>query len=89
MVTDRFDGYSNSLMAPAGVCFPIVPDDVAGLSEVTRAIYVGTTGNVVARAVNSTSDVTFANVPAGSILDIRVSHVRSTGTTAAQIVGLA
>ncbi len=89
MVTDRFDGYSDSLTAPAGVCFAIAPHDIDGLSEVTRAIYVGTGGNIVVRPADSLADVTFTNAPAGTILDIRVSHVRATGTSATDLVGLA
>lgn len=89
MVMDRFDTYSASLTAPASVCFAITPDDAAALAEVTRAIYVGTGGNLAVRAADSASDVTFVNAPSGAILDIRVSHVRATGTTAANLVGLA
>ncbi len=89
MVNYRFEGYSSSLTAPADVRFAITPDDTAALAEVTRAIYVGTGGNIAVRAANSASDVTFVNAPSGAILDIRVSHVRATGTTAANLVGLA
>lgn len=55
----------------------------------TKAIFVGTGGDVVLRAVESSGDVTFRNIASGSILDVRVSAIRATGTSAADIVGLA
>ena len=54
-----------------------------------KALYVGTGGDIVLRGVGFTSDVTFRNVASGQILDVRASHVRATGTTAADIVALA
>lgn len=76
-------------MAPAGHCFDIVPSDGVELSEVTKAIYIGSGGDVVLKSLGSTEFVTFRNVPAGFILDVRVRQVKATGTTAADLVGLA
>ncbi len=89
MPVDSFSSFVDSPMAPASRCFAIVPSDAAELSEVTKALYVGSAGDVVLRAVEATVDVTFRNVPAGSTLDVRVRAVRAAGTTAADIVGLA
>lgn len=89
MFQDKFDTVADSLIAPAMDCFAINPDDSADISQATKAIYVGTGGDIVLRAIDSTSDVTFRNVIGGSILDVRVRAIRATGTTAADIVGLA
>lgn len=89
MPLDTFSGYTDSPMAPASRCFAIAPSDTAELAQVTKAIYVGTAGDVVLRSADSTQNVTFRNVPAGAILDVRVLAVKATGTTAADIVGLA
>ena len=89
MQKDNFQRSSDSLISPAQSCFNITPDDVQELEQVTKAIYVGTGGDIALRAVDNTSDVTFRNVAEGAILDIRVSAVRANGTTAADIVGLA
>lgn len=89
MQQDKFQNSSDSLISPAQVCFPIIPDDTAELAQVTKAIYIGEGGDVVLRAVDGPADVTFTAVPTGAILDVRVSAVRATGTTAANFVGLA
>lgn len=50
------------------------------------ALYVGGAGALVA-TINGT-DVTFAAVPAGTILPVKASAVKATGTTATSIVAL-
>lgn len=89
MPQDKFQNSSDSLTAPAQVCFEIVPSDTLDVAQVTKAIYVGEAGDVTLRSVDGPDDVTFLNVPSGAILDVRVKAIRSTGTTAASIVGLA
>lgn len=53
------------------------------LTNISRGLYVGTTHKL---AVNH--EVMFASVPAGEVLPIRVQKVKSTGTTAGNIVAL-
>ena len=89
MPKDNFQSSSDSLIAPAQFCFEVTPSDSQELQVVTKAIYVGEGGDVTLLAVDNATDVTFRNVPAGSILDVRVAAVRATGTSASQIVGLA
>lgn len=88
MPKDNFQTTSDSLMAPASSAFEVTPDDVNELQEVTKAIYVGTGGDVVLRPQDGLADVTFRNVQSGAILDVRVSAIRATGTNAADIIGL-
>ena len=79
----------DSPTAPAQNCFAIVPDNDSPLPFLTKALYVGTGGDIVVRLLQSAADVTFFNVPTGYILDVRAIAVRATGTTAENIVGLA
>lgn len=59
----------------------------ATVIPVTRALYVGTGGNLVVRMAKSQVNVTFTNVAAG-IFPIQVDMVLSTSTTASNIVAL-
>ena len=89
MYADPFKDSANSLIGPSSDCFTISPSDTQDLNKATKAIYVGSGGDVVVRPIGSGSDVTFRNVIGGSILDVRVRAVRETGTTAFDIVGMA
>ena len=84
---DRFEYNTAGLDAPAGHGFAIVPHDTDELSEVTRALYVGSAGTL-AVVLASGAAVTLANIAGGSILPLRVRQVKATNTTAAAIVGL-
>lgn len=85
-MVDRYEGFATSILGPAAHGFAIVPSDTADLAEVTRAIYVGGGGNVVAQLLTG-AEVTFAAVPSGSILPIRALRIRP-ASTATNLVGL-
>lgn len=89
MAHDRFNETTDSLIAPARRCSGVEPSDTLEQPTVSKAVYVGIGGDLVVRCVDDDADVTFADVQAGTLLPIRVSHVRSTGTTAQAIVVLA
>ena len=89
MLQDPFEKTTDSPMAPAEVCFAITPNEVLDLPQATKAIYVGLSGDVALIPVRGDTPVVFKRVNAGTILDVRVRAVRVTGTTAADLVGLA
>ncbi len=86
-MTDRFDKHASSLESPATGAFVITPDDNTDLPETTRAIYVGTAGDLDLRMLDG-QDIIFSGIPAGMILPVRATRVRLTATTATDIIGL-
>ena len=86
-MADRFQNSSPSIAGPASHGFAVTPSDSSLLSETTRGIYVGTGGNIAALLLSGAS-VTFAAVPAGSLLPARLTKIMATGTTASNIVAL-
>ena len=65
----------------------VTPSNSDDLSKVCDAIYVGTAGDVVVITAGG-STVTLKNLAAGVIHHVRIKRVKSTGTTAVDIVGL-
>lgn len=88
-MSDRFENLIDTPSQPARLGFAITPHATDAIDPLPKAIYVGTGGDLVGRPADSSADVTFRNVQAGQILDVRLSHIRAAGTTAADIVGLA
>lgn len=82
-----------SLSDPAANFEAVTPSDTDDFNAttpragLTRALYVGGAGNVVAVREDGTA-VTFTGVPAGTVLPIRCRRVNSTNTTATSIVRL-
>ena len=87
-MSDPFSSHMSGLESPASDGFAILPDDVAVLPSVTRAIYVGSGGDLVV-TMKSGVVVTFTGLIAGTILPVRVAAVAASGTTATHLVGLA
>lgn len=86
---DRFKKEYTTLETPGTDAFAITPSADL-LPWATRALYVGGAGDLEVMMVsyeNANTVVTFKNVPAGSLLPIRVQAVL-TGTTATDIVGI-
>ena len=88
MLVDPFAGVADSIVAPASNCFVITPDDTNDLTIASKAVFVGTGGDLVLRPIAGDEDVTFRNVPDGSVLDVRVRAIRASGTTASDLIGL-
>ncbi|AGH51131.1 MULTISPECIES: spike base protein, RCAP_Rcc01079 family [Sphingomonas] len=87
-MADAFAASADAAYAPAMRAAAIVPHDSNPLNDITKAIYVGAGGDVAVRAARDGADHVWKAVPAGSILPIRASHVRATGTTAGDLLGL-
>jgi hypothetical protein len=64
----------------------VTPSD-STILPTTRALFVGTTGNVAVVMAEDENTVTFSSVPVG-IFPIQVIKVMSTNTTASNIVAL-
>lgn len=89
MFKDSYNHLSDSLISPSEFCFAVAPNDLDELDQASKALYIGRGGDITLRCVRGDEDVTFSNVPSGSILDVRARAVRASGTTASHIVALA
>jgi poly(3-hydroxybutyrate) depolymerase len=86
-MTDPFKSHARSLTSPPEHAVAILPDDAGTLDVVTRALYVGTAGDLRVRMAGGGAAVTLVNVAAGSLLPIRVDRVYATGTSAGGLLG--
>lgn len=84
---DIFKDFPATLTSPATNAAAVAPSDTTPLTSVSRAIYIGQSGDVSVE-MQSGQIVTFQNVQGGSILALRTLKVRQTGTTAVGIVAL-
>lgn len=84
---DDFSEYKPGLSSPAVDAFAVTPHDTNALAKTTRGLYVGGAGDVSVITSKGTT-VLFTGVVACTVLPLRVTHVRSTETTATGIVGL-
>ena len=84
---DQHSGFVEGLTSPADNATAVTPSDSTDLAFNSRALYVGGAGNLVVTMAGG-GDVTFTAVPAGSILPVRVTRVKSTSTTATAILNL-
>lgn len=61
----------------------VTPNNSANLANWTQAVYVGASGSLKVDMINdgvTVQTVTFAAVPAGTLLTIRVSKIYADGT---------
>ena len=65
----------------------VTTSDTTDLSFTTRALWIGGAGNVTLIDANNNT-TTFSAVPVGTVLPVRASRVKATGTTATLIVAL-
>lgn len=84
---DDFADFTRSLTSPAEEAIAVTPSDATDLPQVCRGLYVGSGGD--ASVVMASGDVvTFTGLMGGVIYPLRVSRVRSSGTSAGGIVAL-
>jgi len=84
-VEDVFKSNAEVLESPAAGAFAITPG--SELDFVTRGIYVGGDGDINV-VMNDDTDVTFVGLAAGTIYPLQVKEVKSSGTTATDLIGL-
>ncbi len=86
-MTDPFQNVADAPSAPATRCVAVTPHDANPLSDIPKAMYIGTGGTIVLQGTSG-GDASFANVADGSVLPVRARFVKATGTTASDIVAL-
>ena len=90
-----------ALEGPIILATPVAANDTLVLSQATRGLYVGVSGNINVRFATAVANTNypssnnnykvstiFYNVQAGATLPIRVDMVYATGTTANSILSL-
>lgn len=82
-MVDTFDSHATSITAPPSNAAPVSPSDTVDLPFVSRAIYVGTPGDVRVMTQGG-QDLTYKALSGTKIL--RVERIYATGTTAADII---
>ncbi len=65
----------------------VTPSDTVDLTYVSAVLYVGGTGDLTVITKNGET-VLFQSVPAGTLLPIRASRVKATGTAATKITAM-
>lgn len=84
---DTFSRFRQDNFSPVTNALAVTPHNTNELTYVSRALYVGTGGDVKVTMQDS-GTVIFADVPTGTTLPIRVKVVFATLTTATDIIAL-
>ena len=82
---DQFQFFQTTKQSPIEFAVAISPDDATDIATVSRAIYVGASGNLKVTLLGG-EDITFVGLAAGVFHPIRATRIWSTGTTATSIV---
>ncbi|MFN4019899.1 MAG: hypothetical protein ACK4IC_05220 [Erythrobacter sp.] len=85
---DRFQHLGDSVSDPARKAAPLTPSATETLTEIPKAIYVGTGGHIRLKCIDDVTPVSFRNVVSGTILPVRAAQVMIEGTTATDLVAL-
>lgn len=89
-MSDKFYKQFTNIDSIAYDAFSITPSDSTVFTQPTRAIYIGSSGNLHVEMLSydgSNTEITFVSAVAGSILPIRVQKVFA-DSTAGSLVGL-
>jgi len=82
-MTDKYAGSGDDLLSPASHAAAVTTSD--DLPFASKQLWVGGAGNVTLITVGGDT-VAYNSVPAGTYLKVRAARVKSTGTTATNIV---
>lgn len=77
-----------SLTSSSDDLVAVTPSDSVALPFRCRGLWVGGAGDVTVFAKDGVTAVTLKAVPAGTLLNIRVSYVKASGTNATFIVAM-
>lgn len=86
-MSEKYQGRADDIGAPARGGFAITTSDCADLLAETRAIYIGSAGDLAA-VLASGDEVSFVGLGGGTVLPVRARRVKATGTSAGHLVGL-
>ncbi len=84
-VPDLYANMAPDLLGPAVHAAAVTPSDSADLAYVSKRLWVGTGGNVTVITLGGET-VQYVAVPNGCYLQVRATRVKSTGTSASNIV---
>lgn len=87
-MADPFSNQADQVSAPATRAVAVTPHDSNALTDIPKALYVGTGGAIAMRGAGGGADQSFKNVPSGAVLPFRAQYVRATGTTATDLLAL-
>ena len=87
-MVDNFGNSAIQLDSPARNSETITPDDDNDLDHTTRALWVGSLGDIEVLLVNDTVSTIFTNIPSGTLMPLCVKRVLAGSTTASDIVGI-
>jgi hypothetical protein len=85
--TDAFSRQRSLTNDPLTNALAVTPHDTNDLVYVTRGVYDGGAKHVSV-IMQDSGTVVFENIPTGTFLPIRVTRVKSTGTTASKIIAV-
>ena len=85
-MADTFPSWAKTLQDPAPYAAAVTKSDDTVLTT-TRALYVGGAGDLSVVMAGDGATVVFEDIPAGSLIPIRVTKVKA-ATTATLIVAL-
>lgn len=75
--------------SPSSYALAVTPHDTNALTNgAPKALFVGTGGNITMQGKDGAADQVWKNVANGQIIPFRALYIRSTGTTAADILAL-
>ena len=85
------DDFSTNPESPSSTSYDhaaaVATSDTVDLTHVSRALYIGVSGDVVVNTQGGEATVLFKAVPVG-VLPVRATRVKATNTTATNIVAL-
>lgn len=84
-IIDTFKGFTPSMGDPITAAVAITPSDSTDLLQMTRALYIGTAGNV--RVTLAGGDVIDFAALAVGWHPLRVMRIHATATSASNIIG--